>query len=152
MIFLMTKKRILLMLILLMAACSGHPAKEQSSGGPASKSEIKFEVIAVPRQGFTPLHVSFSAKLEGVNPNDAKYYCLRENWDFGDDAKSSEKPNCDPYGPDSKVKTEFFTDHTYNKEGNYTIRLSLGEEGKEVIRSRPVSIRVLERNLGPNGL
>jgi hypothetical protein len=139
MILSMTRKCLSVLLLIFLAGCI-HSAKEESSGGHDSKSSVKFEVNAAPRQGFAPLHVS---------PNDEKYYCLRENWDFGDDAKSSEKPNCDPYGPDAKVKTEFFADHTYNKKGNYTIRLSLGEEGKEVIRSRQVSVRILERDLQP---
>jgi len=96
------------------------------------------------------LHISLIAKLEGAGGNDQKYYCLQEEWDFGDGAKSSEKPNCDPYGPASKVKTEFFVDHTYEKEGTYTIRLVLGEEGKDQVRSRQVSVLVLERSLGSN--
>ena len=136
------------LMVLLVLGCSSHPAKEESSGGH-DKSSVKFELSAAPRQGFAPLHVNFKGTLEGVDPNDEKYYCLRENWDFGDGAASSEKPNCDPYGPEAKIRTDFFADHTYEKEGNYTIRLSLGEEGKEVIRSRQISLRILERDLQP---
>jgi PKD repeat protein len=144
----MVKKSRFVLLVFLLLGCSSHPAKEESSGGQ-DKSSVKFELSAAPRQGFAPLHVSFKGTLEGVDPNDEKYYCLRENWDFGDGAASSEKPNCDPYGPDTKIKTQFFGDHTYSREGNYTIRLTLGEEGKEVIRSRQISLRILERDLQP---
>ena len=148
MILSMTKKSIWGVVLFPALGCSTHPAKEESSGGH-DKSSVKFELSAAPRQGFAPMHVNFKGTLEGVNPNDEKYYCLRENWDFGDGAASSEKPNCDPYGPDAKVKTDFFADHTYDKEGNYTIRLTLGEEGKEVIRARQISLRVMERDLQP---
>ena len=144
----MSKKSLCVLILFLTLACSSHPAKEESSGGH-DKSSIKFDLSAVPRQGFAPLHVSFKGTLQGVDPKDAKYLCLRENWDFGDGAVSSEKPNCDEKDPDIKVKTDFFADHTYENEGNYTIRLSLGEEGKEVIRSRQVSLRILERDLQP---
>ena len=149
MILSMIKKPFCVLALVLLLGCSSHPAKEESSGGHDKTPSVKFELSAAPRQGFAPLHVSFKGTLENVNPNDEKYYCLRENWDFGDGSVSSEKPNCDPYGRDAKVKTEFFADHTFDQEGNYTIRLSLGEEGKEVIRSRQVSLRILERDLQP---
>jgi PKD repeat protein len=105
-------------------------------------------INAAPRQGFTPLRVTFRGELEGVVANDEEYYCLQEIWDFGDGAKSSEKPNCDPYSAESKVKTEFFMDHVYEKAGRYTVRLMLGEEDNEKIKSRQTSVAVLERTTG----
>jgi hypothetical protein len=148
MIFTMTKNLLIIALFLLCVSCSSRPASQQESPDQSS-GDLKLTLNASPRQGFAPLHVSFQANFTGAGTNDHKYYCLQEEWDFGDGAKSTEKPNCDPYGPDTKIKTEFFVDHTYEKEGSYTIRFSLGEEGKDQIHSRQVSVLVLERSLNP---
>ena len=141
----MTKKLFLVVLFFSVIACSGRPADEQASADPSTPPGIKLKLEASPRQGFGPLHVSLTARLEGVAENDQRYYCMQEEWDFGDGAKSSEKPNCEPFGPDTKIKTEFFSDRTYDDEGAYTIRFVLGEEGKERIRSRPITVNVLVR-------
>jgi|GEM_PF-5162946 len=150
MILVMTKTIFLIVVLFSLVACSGHPANEKDPAERASKSGVKLNLDASPRQGFVPLHVTLHGELEGAQENDPKYYCLQEEWDFGDGAKSTEKPNCDPYSATSKIKTEFFADRTYEKEGVYTIRLVLGEEGKEQIRSRQVSVKVLERTLNSN--
>ena len=140
----MTKNLFIIALLALGLNCSSHPAGQQESSDPSTKG-VKISLSASPRQGFAPLHVSFQANLTGAAANDQKYYCLQEEWDFGDGAKSTEKPNCDPYGPDAKIKTEFFVDHTYEIEGTYSIRFSLGEEGKQ-IHSGNANVNVLERS------
>lgn len=136
----------MLLLLLFIAGCSGRSAPQDSSA--ASSDGARLTINAAPRQGFTPLRVTFRGELEGIAANDEEYYCLQEIWDFGDGAKSSEKPNCDPYSAESKVKTEFFMDHVYEKAGRYTVRLMLGEEDNEKIKSRQTSVAVLERTTG----
>ena len=130
-------------LLLFIAGCSSRTAPQASP--EASSGEVQLTINAAPRQGFTPLRVTFRGELAGVDQNDQEYYCLQEIWDFGDGSKSSEKQNCEPYSPDSKVKREFFSEHVYEKEGRYTIRLMLGEEDNEKVRSRPTGVTVIER-------
>jgi len=144
----MARNLLIIALLLLCLSCSSRPASQQETPDRTS-GDLKLILNAAPRQGFAPLRVSFEGNLSGAETNDRKYYCLQEEWDFGDGAKSTEKPNCDPFGPDTKIKTEFFVDHVFEKEGNYTIKLALGEEGKDQIHSRQVSIVVLERSLNP---
>jgi hypothetical protein len=138
-------KRILsvLLLITIISGCSARTDPQGSSA--AAPNQPTLTITASPRQGFTPLRVTLRGQLTGVDANSQEYYCLQEIWDFGDGAKSSEKPNCDPYSTDSKVKKEFFIDHVYEKEGRYTVRFFLGEEDNETIRSRQVGVVVLER-------
>lgn len=138
----------LALFLLMFVGCSSNPAKQPASSEQASG--VKLNLSPSPRQGFAPLHVTLQANLEGASANDQKYYCLQEEWDFGDGAKSTEKPNCDPFNADSKIKTEFFVDHMYEREGNYTVRLVLGQENEDQVRSRQVSVVVLEKSLGPN--
>ena len=144
----MARNLLIIALLLLCLGCSGRPASQQETPDRTS-GDLKLILNAAPRQGFAPLRVSFQGNLSGAAINDRKYYCLQEEWDFGDGAKSTEKPNCDPFGPETKTKTEFFVDHVFEKEGNYTIKLALGEEGKDQIHSRQVSVLVLERSLNP---
>lgn len=129
--------------LLLFAGCSSRSTQQDST---APSGETKLSITASPRQGFEPLRVTFRGVLETANPNDKDLYCLQEEWDFGDGAKSTEKPNCDPHTEDTKIKTEFFTEHVYEKFGNYNVRFTLGDEK---IRSRQIAVVVLERNTGP---
>jgi PKD repeat protein len=148
MIFTMMRKLVFI-LLLFTFACSSRSGNQQDPVD-SSTGEVKLILNASPRQGFAPMHVTLQGNLGGAGVNDQKYYCLQEEWDFGDGAKSTEKPHCDPWGPDAKVKTEYFVDHEYDQAGNYTIRLVLGEEGSTQVHSRQVSIVVLERELQPN--
>ena len=52
------------------------------------------------------MRVSLNASLEGVSKTDAQYYCMQEEWEFGDGAVSSEQPDCGAIGEDdNEVKT-----------------------------------------------
>jgi PKD domain len=134
-------KKILLpaLLFIFMVGCS---AKTSQQGSDSPVKGVRLTLGASPRQGFAPMRVTLHAVLELPSDEDQEYYCLQEEWDFGDGAKSTEQPNCDPFSPGTKVKTEFFTDHMYEKSGTYTVRFMLGDEK---IRSRQVSVVVLER-------
>jgi hypothetical protein len=130
-------------LLILVAGCSSRSAQQ---GSTTPSAETKLSITASPRQGFEPLRVTFRGVLDTADPNDKDLYCLQEEWDFGDGAKSTEKPNCDPHSADTKIKTEFFTEHVYEKFGNYTVKLTLGDKK---IRSRQIAVVILERNTGP---
>lgn len=130
-------------LLLLVAGCSSRGAQQKST---SPSSETKLAITASPRQGFKPLRVTFRGELDTADPNDKDLYCLQEEWDFGDGAKSTEKPNCDPHSADTRIKTEFFTEHVYEKFGNYKVRFTLGDKK---VRSRQIAVVVLERNAGP---
>lgn len=128
----------LALVLLLLVGCSGHQApSDPSTGG------VHLSVRADPRQGFAPLHVTFHVNLTGVAENDQNFYCLREEWDFGDGAVSSEAPNCEPFSADTKIAREFFADHVFNNTGIYAVRFKLGDH-----KASPVSINVLENRTG----
>ena len=91
------------------------------------------------------MHVSINGKLENVLKNDKDFYCLEEEWEFGDGAVSSEQANCEEYSEHSEVKTQFFADHVYEDAGNYTIWLTLGNRK---IRSNQIAVVVLESDIG----
>jgi hypothetical protein len=141
------KKTIIFPVLLLffVAGCSSKSSPQTGVNGSDGGAIIT--ITATPRQGFAPLRISFRGELEGVEPNNEEYYCLQEEWDFGDGAISSEKPNCDPFSPDSRVKKEFYADHVYDTAGNFTVRLVLGDEK---VRSRQISVVIVDRDRGYN--
>ena len=148
------RRLLLIFSVLVLAAGSGHqvvfPVAGEEAGGAAEKEkkakEVKLVLKGRPRQGFMPLRVSLNAELQGVDEKDAQYYCLREEWDFGDGAVSSEQPNCEEFTQDTKANLNFFAEHVFDEEGNYTIRFTLGDPVK--VRSNMMTIVVLEREHG----
>jgi hypothetical protein len=109
----------------------------------SKKPNVKLVLDASPRQGLSPHHASMNAKLENVAENDEEWYCLKQEWDFGDGSISSEEPQCDPFTPETKILTEFFADHTYDDPGHYPIRFKLGDDK---VRSNTVTVVVIEGN------
>jgi PKD domain len=124
--------------------CMGYHGWTESN--KPKKKNPKLVLSAQPRQGLAPHHVSISAKLEGVAENDPEWYCLKQEWDFGDGAVSAEEPNCDPYTPETKITTEFFADHTFEDPGHYPIRFKLGDEK---LWSNTAVVVVIEGRVNP---
>ena len=134
--------------ILVCAAFLGCSANRSAEKPGELKGPVKLTIIADPRQGFAPVAISFKAQLSGASETDPAYYCLQEEWDFGDGSVSSDKPNCEPYAAGSKVTREFFVEHVYQNEGIYTAKFKLGDK----LRSNPVAVNVLENRTGaPSG-
>lgn len=110
----------------------------------ANSKKPKLTLTAYPRQGFGPMHVSINGKLENVSKGDKEFYCLQEEWDFGDGAVSSEQANCEEFKDGSEVKLQFFAEHVYEDAGSYTIWLTLGDHK---IRSNQIAVVVLESDI-----
>jgi hypothetical protein len=143
----MRRKLIALIVILAAAGCSVRsPQAVNEAASADTGSGPKLVLSAYPRQGFAPMTVSFNATLEGVSEDDKEYYCLKEEWEFGDGAVSSEQPNCVTDGS-SPTKLNFFVEHTYIEKGSYTIWLILGDKK---IRSNQIGISVLESDIQRN--
>lgn len=136
----MMKRTFLLIAIACTLGCAGGHSNPQTipSAAPGNPSLI---LSAIPRQGFSPLRVSFRVILDGVAENDVEWHCLKEEWDYGDGSISSQKPNCEPLTADSKITTEFFSDHVYEIPGGYTASFTIGDKK---LRSNKVGVRVLE--------
>jgi len=116
-----------------------------SSSGKGPKLTLR----ADPRQGFTPLRPTFHAQLINVDDTDSKYHCLKEEWDFGDGAVSSQKADCEPLAAGAKIETDFITDHEYQNPGTYTVSFTLGEKDNK-IRSSKVTVTALQNLRSPN--
>ena len=123
---------------LLLAGPATHQLQSENSKKP------KLTLTVYPRQGFGPMQVSINGKLENVSKNDKEFYCLQEEWEFGDGAVSSEQSNCEEHNEDTEVKLQFFAEHIYEDAGSYTIWLTLGNKK---IRSNQIAVVVLESDI-----
>ena len=134
----------LLIISIVLLGGSTHPGQTESNDSKDSKSKksnAKLVLDVSPRQGLSPHHATISARLEGVEDNDQEWYCLKQEWDFGDGAISSEEPQCDPFTPETKILKEFYVDHNYEDPGYYKIRFKLGDDK---LRSNAITVVVLE--------
>ena len=134
----MMKLILVLIATVCLLGCGGHAAPQATPSAPGAPDMI---LSANPRQGFSPLRVTFRVVLEGVAENNAEWHCLKEEWDYGDGSISSQKPNCEQFTSDSKITTEFYSDHVYEIPGGYTAGFTLGDKK---LRSNKVGVRVLE--------
>jgi PKD domain len=134
----MRKILFFILICLLLIGPASHQIQSENSKKP------KLTLTAYPRQGFGPMRVSINGKLENVSKKDKEFYCLQEEWEFGDGAVSSEQANCEDFGDSTEVKLQFFAEHIYEEAGSYTIWLTLGDKK---IRSNQIAVVVLESDI-----
>jgi len=84
------------------------------------------EIIANPRIGVIPLLVNITAVLRNIEPNDKKFYCAPEFWEFGDGIKEEVSKNCVPWFPEANVPTQYTTTYRYERPGSYNVTFSIG--------------------------
>jgi hypothetical protein len=127
-------------------------ATATSASAPAAPVQNKKPSISVranPPVGFAPLRVVVTAELKGGANDFEDFYCASVEWDWGDDTKSENKVDCDPYeAGKSEIKRRYVMEHTFRSvtsgisavdpSGNqtpslqYRVRFSLKQKGKTV--------------------
>jgi len=85
---------------------------EEPAGTQNKKPSIT--VKANPPVGFSPLRVVLTAELKGGANDYEDFYCASVEWDWGDDTRSENKADCEPYEPGkSEIKRRYAADHTF---------------------------------------
>jgi hypothetical protein len=113
--------------------CAFVPVKEGADKKPS------ISVKANPPVGFSPLRTVVTAELKG-GPNDYQdFYCASVEWDWGDDTRSQNNADCEPYEPGkSEIRRRYTMDHTFRASGSY-----VGEPGvRDPSSSTPIQFRV----------
>ncbi|MEE9263751.1 MAG: PKD domain-containing protein [Vicinamibacteria bacterium] len=102
-----------------------------------------FLPISDPRSGFRlTVTVRVTAELEGEPDDPEKYYCLDEEWDWGDDRNPSlHEVDCDPFEPGMEITRRFSSSNQYKYPGTYTIRLRL-KNGRKTVISGTAKVQV----------
>lgn len=102
----------------------------------------KLTVKANPSMGMTPARVVASADVDGGPDDFEEFYCASIEWDWGDDTRSNNTVDCDPYEPGkSAIKRRFSADHVYRIPGDYRVVFRLKKKNK-VVASATTSVRI----------
>jgi hypothetical protein len=111
------------------------------SGSDAKKP--KLSVKANPAMAISPARVVASADISGGPDDYEDYYCAGVEWDWGDDTRSNNSADCDPYeAGKSEIKRRFTADHVYRLAGEYRIQFRLKKKDKPIAAaSTSVKIR-----------
>jgi hypothetical protein len=107
--------------------------------GEGADKKPSISVKANPPVGFSPLRTVVTAELKG-GPNDYQdFYCASVEWDWGDDTRSQNNADCEPYEPGkSEIKRRYTMDHTFRASGGY-----VGDPGvRDPSASAPIQFRV----------
>jgi hypothetical protein len=98
------------------AAAVAAPTTPLAAPGqkPPEQKKPSISVRANPTAGFSPLRVVVTAEVKGGSNDYEDFYCASVEWDWGDDTKSENKTDCDPYEPGkSEIKRRYVQEHTF---------------------------------------
>jgi hypothetical protein len=118
-------------------------AKEQDS-------RPKVSLKAQPVIAMSPARVVLTAELTGGANDFEDYYCPSIEWDWGDDTRSENSADCEPYqAGKSEIKRRFTVEHVYRRAGNYRISFRMKRHEKIVgAATANVQIRPGLRDIG----
>ena len=120
------------------------------SAGAIDEKKPKISLKANPSMGMSPVRVVVTADLTG-GPNDSEdFYCPAVEWEWGDDTRSTNNADCDPYeAGKTEIKRRFSADHVYRTSGEFQVQFRLKKKDK-TIGSGTTSVRV-RPGLGDGG-
>ena len=108
----------------------------------AADKRPSLSIKANPVVGITPARVSLTAELKGGADDDQEFYCLSEEWNWGDETESESKQDCAPYeAGKSQIKRRFTTSRVFKIPGSYQVTLRLKRKDK-VVTSSSVAIQI----------
>jgi hypothetical protein len=112
--------------------------------GASEDKKPKISLKASPAMGMSPVRVVVTADINGGSNDSEELYCPAIEWVWGDDTRSSDSADCDPYvAGKSQITRRFTADHTYRSAGEYTVQFRLKKKDKTVgsantmVRVRP---------------
>jgi hypothetical protein len=112
------------------------------SGVDDKDKRPKISVKVNPAMGTNPVRVVATADLNGGADDYEEFYCPSIEWDWGDDTKSTNAADCDPYeAGKSQIKRRFTADHTYRQAGDFRIQFRMKKKGKTTGASASVKVR-----------
>jgi hypothetical protein len=114
------------------------------STGALADTKPKISVKANPAMGMSPVRVVVTADITGGANDNPEFYCPSIEWEWGDDTRSTNAEDCDPYvAGKSEIKRRFIADHTYQSSGEYRVQFRVKQKNKTVgagstsVRVRP---------------
>jgi hypothetical protein len=103
------------------------------STGSLADKKPKISIKANPTMGMSPVRVVVTADITGGANDDADFYCAAVEWEWGDDTRSTNSEDCDPYvAGKSEFKRRFAADHVYQSAGEYRVQFRLKKKDKTI--------------------
>ena len=100
--------------LLMVAAVVATSAAAPPNQKPPEQKKPSIRVRANPTAGFSPLRVVVTAELNGGSNDYEDFYCASVEWEWGDDTRSENKADCDPYEPGkSEIKRRYVQEHVF---------------------------------------
>jgi hypothetical protein len=124
--------------VLSVAALSGGAADAQRNDDKKPSLSLR----ASPASGFAPLRVRMTVEVRGGADDTQELYCASVEWDWGDDQKSQNSQDCDPYeAGKSQIQRRYTMEHSFNYAGTFTTRFRL-KQGTRVVASASTNVNV----------
>jgi hypothetical protein len=121
------------------------------AGSATDEKKPKISLKANPSMGMSPVRVVVTADLTGGANDSEEFYCPAVEWEWGDDTRSTNSADCDPYeAGKSEIKRRFTADHVYRTSGEYQVQFRLKKKDK-TIGAGSTSVRV-RPGLGDGGI
>lgn len=84
---------------------------------PGVADKPKLTLKANPTMAFSPARIVVTADLTGGTNDDQQLYCPSVEWEWGDDTKSEDSSDCEPFqAGKSEIKRHFTSEHTFRLE------------------------------------
>ena len=113
------------------------------AGTALDDKKPKISLKANPAMGVSPVRVVVTADITGGANDNEELYCAAVEWQWGDETRSINNADCDPYeAGKSQIKRRFTADHVYRLAGEYRIQFRLKKKDKPIAAaSTSVKIR-----------
>jgi hypothetical protein len=112
------------------------------AGTAIDEKKPKILLKANPSMGMSPVRVVVTADITGGANDMEEFYCPGVEWEWGDDTRSTNAADCDPYeAGKSEIKRRFSADHVYRSAGEYRVQFRLKKKDR-TIGAGSTSVRV----------
>jgi hypothetical protein len=121
---------------LFLASITGAAPLDQDKSDKERKRP-SISLKSSPAFGFAPVRMVLTAELKGGSGDHEDLYCPEVEWVWGDDTKSEQLSDCDPYEPGkSEIKRRYVVSHTFQTAGIYEVQFWLKQKDKRIIGGR----------------
>ena len=109
--------------------------------GEDRKPSLSLKVT--PPVGFSPLRVRVTVDIRGGADDYEELYCPAVEWEWGDDVKSENSEDCEPYQRGkTSIQRHYHAEHIYRQPGGYRVMFRLKRKDRVIsVASANVQVR-----------
>lgn len=112
------------------------------AAGDDKKPKPSITVRSSPTAGFSPLRIVVTAELKGGTDDFEEFYCPSIEWTWGDDTRTEQSADCDPYqAGKSEIQRRYTTSKIFQTAGEYRVEFRLKQKNK-VVGSGSTTVQV----------